>query len=866
MPRIKAITTGTIPGFIDVILNVDSKELHEDNLVEQMKKSNKRIIFFGDDTWIKLFPNYFQRQDGTTSFFVSDYTEVDNNVTRHIVPEMDKQDWDVMILHYLGLDHIGHLAGPCSPLVRPKLVEMDQIIEKIYKATVRQDLGHNITTLLVLCGDHGMSDGGSHGGSSFAETTTPLVFMSSSFEQGQGELYNMKRVNQIDIAPTLAVLFGLSIPKNSIGIVIPDLLARYSVKERLDAIRMNALQISDVYQSNTDNESVVDLDLAERLHNEWLNEYESHIGIDVDARAETISKLYYSGMQTMTEKLTKFMSSYDFYALHIGIWFLLQSLLGSVGLFVGIFSQDFSSFFRAHVCSLLATFFVIACFITLVHVLLCSTPQLGTSEVFCAPSFSSLLLSFIFILSTAISTLLGIVFVFHNVINCGFPSWIRTSTNGNSKTLTFLIFGMLLHNISLLSTSFIEEEHQSWYFLTTSYHLIVFYEIYIKERRIFPSIFSREESSEDVSLHNKRPSTSDLTTDTIKDLKLTKYEDQNIPRTSSYIFILLLCDRIVRSWNQTGIKWADQPDVGDWLVSPENKTPLTLLTVIFLVGITLNIFYRKGQNKCDFFTFAIFTSGVMSVYLYRAATDCVDFSQWIIKTSQTGIEFAQITQLCVVLLVLMSLFQFMYSWKGKRFSTQKSPVEVFVTGYLLLIMLLLRTHNIPLVAIMLLQVHVHREVVWKRCESDTEIILSAYYIGWFTYFSQGNSNSFATVDIGAGYIGLGKNYWPAVVGLQTSLATFSGPLFWIIQAVIFIQSRQNTSNRSSSRGGVGQLCTILLMIKSFNLTVCTILSWLNCYHLFVWSVFSPKLLYEGVVSLLFCIVILTVSVFIKIEN
>lgn len=163
----------------------------------------------------------------------------------------------------------------------------------------------------------------------------------------------------------------------SIGILILDLLTRYSVKERLDAIRMNALQISDVYQSNTDNESVVDLDLAARLHSEWLREYESHIGIDVDARAETISKLYYSGMQTMTEKLTKFMSSYDFYALYIGIWFLVQSLLSSVCLFVNVFPQDFSSFFRAHICSLFTTFFVIACLTTAVHVLLCSTPKLG---------------------------------------------------------------------------------------------------------------------------------------------------------------------------------------------------------------------------------------------------------------------------------------------------------------------------------------------------------------------------------------------------------------------------------------------------------------------------------------------------------
>ena len=72
----KAITTGTIPGFIDVILNVDSKELSEDNLVTQMKRSNKTMVFYGDDTWIKLFPDHFVRHDGTTSFFVTDYTEV----------------------------------------------------------------------------------------------------------------------------------------------------------------------------------------------------------------------------------------------------------------------------------------------------------------------------------------------------------------------------------------------------------------------------------------------------------------------------------------------------------------------------------------------------------------------------------------------------------------------------------------------------------------------------------------------------------------------------------------------------------------------------------------------------------------------
>lgn len=68
--------TGSIPGFIDVIVNLNSPALLDDNLIWQAKTAGKRIIFYGDDTWVKLFPKHFVEYDGTTSFFVSDFTEV----------------------------------------------------------------------------------------------------------------------------------------------------------------------------------------------------------------------------------------------------------------------------------------------------------------------------------------------------------------------------------------------------------------------------------------------------------------------------------------------------------------------------------------------------------------------------------------------------------------------------------------------------------------------------------------------------------------------------------------------------------------------------------------------------------------------
>ena len=140
MPRVKAMTTGSIPSFLDVILNFAESDTtstlaHQDTWLAQLRaQPGGRLVMYGDDTWLKLFPGTFARADGTSSFFVSvseciwsktctldvmqlrsvdqDFTEVDNNVTRHVAAELRRSDWNGMILHYLGLDHIGHKSGP----------------------------------------------------------------------------------------------------------------------------------------------------------------------------------------------------------------------------------------------------------------------------------------------------------------------------------------------------------------------------------------------------------------------------------------------------------------------------------------------------------------------------------------------------------------------------------------------------------------------------------------------------------------------------------------------------------------------------------------------------------------------------------
>ena len=258
MPRLKAITTGAASDFGDIFSNIASSKLSADSMLHQFHSYGLRMIFFGDDTWLKLFPGFFIRSDGTHSFYVSDYTEVDNNVTRHLDSELGENDWDVMILHYLGLDHIGHLAGPMSHLIGPKLQEMDLIIQKIWKQMCWRDTKSNTQTLFVITGDHGMSDVGSHGGSSHPEIFTPLIFIDS---QGNGKSFDNHVVSQLDIASTITALFGLPIPMSSIGHPIPSLFERNASHSKFLQQQV-ACQLSQI-----SNKGVADKRLVEKVNN-----------------------------------------------------------------------------------------------------------------------------------------------------------------------------------------------------------------------------------------------------------------------------------------------------------------------------------------------------------------------------------------------------------------------------------------------------------------------------------------------------------------------------------------------------------------------------------------------------------------------
>ena len=116
----------------------------------------------------------------------------------------------------------------------PKQIEMDGIVKQIYEAIETKE--HLRSTLLVLCGDHGMNDAGNHGGSADGETSPALIFISPKLQtiskgtecpviEPKANFHYYSMVEQSDIAPTLAGLLGFPIPLNNLGVFIPELLA-----------------------------------------------------------------------------------------------------------------------------------------------------------------------------------------------------------------------------------------------------------------------------------------------------------------------------------------------------------------------------------------------------------------------------------------------------------------------------------------------------------------------------------------------------------------------------------------------------------------------------------------------------------------
>ncbi|XP_038714577.1 GPI ethanolamine phosphate transferase 3 isoform X2 [Tripterygium wilfordii] len=242
LQRLKGLTTGGLPTFIDVGNSFGAPAIVEDNLIHQLVLNGKKVVMMGDDTWIQLFPRHFAKSYPFPSFNVKDLHTVDNGCIDHLLPALYEEDWDVLIAHFLGVDHAGHIFGVDSMPMIEKLKQYNSILERVIGVLESQSGpgGLHENTFFLVMGDHGQTLNGDHGGGGAEEVETSIFAMSfkkppaptpsefdSSFCQLDLDQKNMciGSVQQLDFAVTVSALLGVSFPFGSIGLVNPELYA-----------------------------------------------------------------------------------------------------------------------------------------------------------------------------------------------------------------------------------------------------------------------------------------------------------------------------------------------------------------------------------------------------------------------------------------------------------------------------------------------------------------------------------------------------------------------------------------------------------------------------------------------------------------
>ncbi|XP_069781979.1 GPI ethanolamine phosphate transferase 2 isoform X6 [Narcine bancroftii] len=772
MPRIKAMMTGKIPGFIDIIMNLNSAALLEDNLIWQAKAAGKTIVFYGDDTWIRMFPDLFVEHDGTTSFFVSDYTEVDENVTRHLDKVLKRDDWDLLILHYLGLDHIGHLAGPNSHLIGPKLSEMDNIVQKIHVGLVSKENEDSLPSLLILCADHGMSDTGSHGGSSNHEVNTPLVLISPAFRK-KYSFVPAEDVEQTDLTSTLALGFGLPIPQNNLGHLILSVFEERSLQEQLKYLHLNGYQLSLLIQESIPTyEKDAGYKLfqrAQKSHSSWIKLYlEGNTSETLANLGKKVLQQYLDAVKFMSSSLKRIVAQYDMYSMVIGAIIVVECVL----------------------------------FSTLWKYFANGKPQRKSCAADCS-------------------------------------SW--------SELDLVLLLGTFAHILSLGSSSFIEEEHQTWFFLVNTLLLVFFQDAC---RKYFGVIDPKDKAKKWIPEDdcNKEQTT-------IHGLFEASYLDPKDDKSKDYIqssrsyekwlvisspWVLLVICRVLRSLNQTGIKYAQEPDFGHWLTSSNHRLELSMLTAISLVLIFILV-----QKTCSFVSKAALALGLVGIYCYRAALGNVVFPWKPDKPDVSkGIIEARFVYVFILGILFTGVKDLLKSGVSSDSVTNSRGLWEIYNGLVLLAALLLRPHNLPVLLFILVVQIILTRFIWRTLGYDAaQITIIYYWFGQASFYFQGNSNSIATVDISAGFVGF-EDYVELPAIFLTIFSTYVGPLLWAVHLTCYM-----SSERSRYSSAVGHSCYCFILLRAIPASVYIILITSLRYHLFIWSVFSPKLLYEGMHTL-----------------
>jgi len=152
--------------------------------------------------------------------------------------------------------------------------------------------------------------------------------------------------------------------------------------------------------------------------------------------------------------------------------------------------------------------------------------------------------------------------------------------------------------------------------------------------------------------------------------------------------------------------------------------------------------------------------------------------------------------------------------------------------------------HLPVLALLLLQLHLLPPALAPLPPSLLPLVWQL--VGRVGTFQLGGSNSLATVAVGAAYTGL-TSYHPVPVTLLLAVHTYSAPLLALL-------------HHASLPSTLPSLLHSLTLTLGSEVVVFTALATHLRHHLFVWTVFSPKLLYLGMALVVHTVAATVISV------
>ncbi|XP_044299864.1 GPI ethanolamine phosphate transferase 2 isoform X4 [Varanus komodoensis] len=579
--------------------------------------------------------------------------------------------------------------------------------------------------------------------------------------------------------------------------------------------------------------------VAEKSHGSWIKLYlERNTSEVLINLGKKVLKQYLEALKILSSSLSKQVVQYDMYSMIMGTVIALEVLL----LLLLNVPKALSNRAEFEVplsplCSLL--FFLMCLMLSAVHVVVCTSME--SLCYFCRISWLTA-----FGVIVMISGLLCVILAAMEKAFVNPTQALKNpaaSTSSWSELDLLILAGTVGHVSSLAASSFIEEEHQTWYFLINTLCLALCQEVYghyflTKKRDLQLPSAIRSSSGESKGV----PSCHKGDVDFLQaDWKMSKFMSSESARGSekwmalATPWVILISCRFLRSLNQTGIQWAHRSDLGHWLTSSEHKAELSLLASVSLVLIFILV-----QQRCSLVSKIAMALGLLGVYSYRAATGMVEFP-WQQESISKGIIEARFVYVFVLGIIFTGAKDLLKSQVlSANTKINYAGLWEMYSGLVLLAALLLRPHNLPILVFCLLFQAMLTKYIWKPLEFDAaQVTIIHYWFGQAFFFFQGNSNSIASVDVSAGFVGL-DNYVTVPAVFLTGFSMYSGPVLWAIHLLCYLSSE---IHRNAAALGHGCFCYALL--RSIPVGVYIILVTGLRYHLFIWSVFSPKLLYEG---------------------